>query len=96
MHLMKKDFCKDVNCPSSEELFNFQAGQLNSSKVEELKNHISECDFCASEISLYTKLKRLEASRKKIAPMPLALFALAKAILSGYLERGILTQQLKS
>jgi hypothetical protein len=46
-------FSKSVNCPASEDLVNFQNKALDSLNLERIANHISVCEFCASESDLY-------------------------------------------
>lgn len=80
--LMKNVFCKKMNCPSSVDLLDFQRERIVGQKAWEIRNHLSECDFCGSEITLYSRLEKLDEAETEEVPIPLGLLNLAFGLLS--------------
>ena len=73
-------FCKDVNCPSSQELLAFQSGESSSKDGEKIERHLPVCEFCASEIEFYKHYPQAEEIVARVE-IPLPLLELAEALL---------------
>lgn len=78
-----KDFCKDEDCPSSNELLEFQVGELSKRRGGEVRKHLAGCEFCSAEVEFYTHYPQeegLHESSEGVA-IPAPLFELAEALL---------------
>ena len=73
-------FCKDVNCPSSQELLAFQSGESSAKDGGKIERHLPVCEFCASEIEFYKHYPQAEETVAKVE-IPLPLLELAEALL---------------
>lgn len=75
------NFCKHANCPASQDLLAFQNNEIAANKISSIQAHLSECEFCATEIEFYAHFPQAEeeCSEKEI---PTALYELAEAILN--------------
>jgi hypothetical protein len=82
-----KAFNKESLCPSATKLLNYSCEDLPSNDMQEVQDHLCECDFCNAELSL---LLRHPATTEEIqAPaMPSHLRLLAKALLNGCGPKG--------
>ena len=47
------NFSKNEDCPSSEELLDFQYGDLGSARNSEIRSHLTSCEFCSAEVDFY-------------------------------------------
>lgn len=74
-------FCKSRNCPSSQDLLAFQYGNVSRRDREKIDAHLSNCEFCFSELEFYAHYPQSEEPVAKVE-IPLPLFELAKALLS--------------
>jgi hypothetical protein len=84
-----KDFCKNEDCPSSNELLEFQVGELSKRRSNEVRRHLLSCDFCAAEVEFYTHYPQEDGHTEVNGniDIPAPLFELAEALLrnrSGY------------
>lgn len=75
------NFCKNANCPSSTNLLKFQNGEFGRKEGNEIITHLSECEFCASEIEFYAHYPQSD-EKIEAAEIPMPLFELAEALLS--------------
>ena len=73
-------FCKDVNCPSSQELLAFQSGETFAKGGGKIALHLAVCEFCAAEIEFYKHYPQSEETVAKVE-IPLPLLELAEALL---------------
>ncbi len=75
------NFCKNEDCPPSEELLAFQVGDMSVSEGSGIRKHLAICEFCAAEVEFYTNYPQAE---EKVEPteMPKPLFELAEALLN--------------
>ena len=73
-------FCKDVNCPSSQELLAFQGGETLSKDGRKIERHLAVCEFCAAEIEFYSHYPQSEEAVAKVE-IPMPLLELAEALL---------------
>jgi len=81
---MTIDFCKNEDCPSSNELLEYQVGELSRGRNSEVLRHLMACDFCAAEVDFYSHYPQeenfLDFSPESIK-IPGPLFELAEALL---------------
>lgn len=73
-------FCKDLNCPSSQELLVFQCGETLSKERRRIEKHLTVCEFCVSEVEFYSHYPQAEDAIGKVE-IPLPLLELAEALL---------------
>lgn len=76
------DFCKNEDCPSSNELLEFQVGELPGSRSSEVRRHLALCEFCEAEVEFYTHYPQEDVSfdPTERAEIPAPLFELAVAL----------------
>lgn len=74
-------FCKDINCPASQDLAAFQKGETSLREKNEIQHHLELCEFCAAEIELYHRFPQNEEPVVASVDIPLPLFQLAEALL---------------
>ncbi len=75
-------FCKDINCPSSQELLSFQRGEIFLDVFGSIESHLAVCEFCAAEMEFYRHYPQSEEAVAG-AEIPPPLLELAEALLSG-------------
>lgn len=73
-------FCKNSDCPSSQELLAFQRGESLPKAVQKIERHLKACEFCASETEFYRHYPQSEETIGKVE-IPLPLLELAEALL---------------
>lgn len=73
-------FCKNEDCPASQELLAFQKGELGLQEGGSIRDHLGTCEFCAAEVEFY---KLYPPSEESIEPekIPQPLLELAEALL---------------
>ncbi len=78
-----KDFCKNEDCPSSNELLEFQVGELSKRRSGEVRKHLAGCEFCSAEVAFYTHYPQEEGlfELAEGGEIPAPLFELAEALL---------------
>ncbi len=74
-------FCKDKNCPSSQDLLSFQTGSISAKLSKKIETHLPDCEFCASEIEFYAHYPQSEETVARVE-IPIPLYELAEALLS--------------
>ncbi len=74
------NFCKNVSCPSSQELLAFQNGENNPKEDSAILSHLIKCDFCAAEVEFYQNFPQSD-DQIEIEEIPQPLFELAEALL---------------
>lgn len=74
-------FCKDVNCPASQDLLAFQKGETSNKENAEIARHLETCEFCAAEVEFYLHVPQNEETVGTVE-IPLPLYQLAEALLS--------------
>ncbi len=78
----KTTFCKSEDCPSSNELLEFQKGDLSARRADEIGRHLDACEFCSAEVELYFHYPQEDGDeRVELAGIPAPLFQLAEALL---------------
>ena len=73
-------FCKNEDCPSSNELLEYQNGDLSDRREGEIGRHLVSCEFCSAEVEFYTHYPQ-EEGVNETAEIPAPLFELAEALL---------------
>jgi hypothetical protein len=73
-------FCKNEDCPSSNELLEFQNGDLQRGRGSEINKHLSSCEFCSAEVEFYSHYPQEEGFSEP-TEIPAPLFELAEALL---------------
>ena len=73
-------FCKNEDCPSSNQLLEFQIGDMSAPRAKEVRMHAASCEFCAAEIEFYSHYPQAEGS-VEAAEIPAPLYELAEALL---------------
>ncbi len=78
------NFSKNEACPTSEELLDFQAGDLARYRCAEIRSHLHYCEFCATEAEFYSRHPQLhgeDLSEQAPEAIPAPLFELAESLL---------------
>lgn len=75
------NFCKNANCPASQDLLAFQNNEIPANRISHIRQHLSECEFCAAEVELYAHFPQSDEECVE-REIPAALYELAEAILS--------------
>jgi hypothetical protein len=73
-------FCKNEDCPTSNELLDYQNGDLSRQRAGEISKHTAACEFCSAEVEFYTHYPQAEGSVEP-AEIPGPLYELAEALL---------------
>ncbi|MEO6654831.1 MAG: hypothetical protein ABIO36_02000 [Pyrinomonadaceae bacterium] len=73
-------FCKNEDCPSSNELLEFQNGDLPRTRSREINKHLAACEFCSAEVEFYSHYPQEEGAAIPAA-IPAPLYELAEALL---------------
>lgn len=75
-------FCKHEECPSSNELLEFQTGELPHVRCQEIRSHLSTCEFCDAEVEFYSHYPQEEGvDSSENVDIPAPLYELAEALL---------------
>ena len=76
------NFCKNEDCPSSQELLDFQNGELDRERGVDIRIHMSSCEFCYAEVEFYSIYPQAnEDIFVEPSKIPGPLFELAEALL---------------
>jgi hypothetical protein len=81
----KIEFCKNEDCPTSNELLDLQRGNLCGTRSTQVTEHLASCEFCSAELAFYSHypledcMEIIEADAISEIPAPLA--QLAEALL---------------
>lgn len=75
-------FCKNEDCPSSNELLEFQVGELSKRRSGEVGKHLAACEFCYAEVEFYTHYPQEEGQLDSVGnnEIPAPLYELAEAL----------------
>ena len=76
----KAEFCKDEGCPSSQELYAFQSGEITVDEGACIRMLIRNCEFCTAEVEFYEHYPQ-QAEITEAASIPAPLYELASALL---------------
>lgn len=77
-------FCKNEDCPTSEELLAFQNGEVLREEGAVIRRHLATCEFCAAEVEFYESYPQSEDIDENVEAdsIPKPLYELAEALLS--------------
>lgn len=77
-------FCKNEDCPASEDLLAFQNGDMPVSEGTAIRRHLASCEFCSAEAEFYENyppnIEPDEPVRPEAIPTPL--YELAEALMA--------------
>jgi len=76
----KAEFCKNEGCPSSQELYAFQNGDLSVDEGRGIRLHLRTCEFCTAEAEFYAHYPH-QAAITEPDRIPEPLYELASALL---------------
>ncbi|HMO80367.1 MAG TPA: hypothetical protein PKD24_06215 [Pyrinomonadaceae bacterium] len=78
------NFGKNEDCPSSQELLEFQNGDLSIEESRPIGRHLAVCEFCAAEAEFYERYPTLDERTppSELPEIPRPLYELAEALLS--------------
>ena len=79
------NFCKNEDCPASQELLDFQNGDVELDRGSAICAHLAVCEFCSAEVEFYSRYPQQnvehEDERDIVTQIPQPLYELAEAIL---------------
>ena len=75
-------FHKSVNCPTSQELLEFQNNEIADGHRRRVREHICSCDFCGAEAEFYAHCPQTTEEKVALAEIPSPLYELAEALLN--------------
>lgn len=73
-------FHKNMACPSSQDLLEYDQARLSSSRSLRVETHLANCDFCSAELQLLNRYQNTQ-EEYSFAEMPLQLRRLAERLL---------------
>ena len=74
-------FRKNKTCPSSQEILDFQTGEILNGNNDLIRKHLRICEFCAAEVEFYAHYPQAE-DNVTVTEIPPPLYELAQALLS--------------
>jgi hypothetical protein len=76
-------FCKNEDCPTSEDLLAFQTGDMPLSEGKAIRLHLAVCEFCEAEVEFYESYPPVPDKEESIEAdsIPTPLYQLAEALL---------------
>lgn len=76
------NFCKNEDCPSSQDLLDFQNGDLILGRGPDIRSHLASCEFCSAEVDFYSHYPQIRYEESPLpAQIPAPLYELAEALL---------------
>lgn len=77
-------FCKNEDCPTSEDLLAFQSGDMTLSEGTGIRRHLATCEFCAAEVEFYENYPPTPEHEPAVQAdsIPTPLYELAEALLA--------------
>jgi hypothetical protein len=89
------NFCKNEDCPSSQQLLEFESGNTGRTKVADIRRHLKSCEFCSAEVEFYSHYPQ-EEGLSETSDIPAPLFELAEALLKNrYMDSASLNALLR-
>ena len=73
-------FCKNADCPSSQQLLAFQNEEMAAGESGAIEEHLVFCEFCEAEVEFYSNYPQSEEIVATVE-IPVPLFELAEALL---------------
>ncbi len=80
------NFSKSSDCPTSQTLVAFQAGDIAVGDSADIRRHLTACEFCVAEVAFYERYPQTTddvGERVEAAEIPAPLFELAEALIGG-------------
>lgn len=76
-------FCKSEDCPSSNDLLDFQKNGSPEKRDCEISVHLLSCEFCSAEVDFYSHYPLKDDANEpvELAGIPAPLYELAEALL---------------
>lgn len=87
-------FHKNVNCPTSQELLDFQNDSMKANFRKRIREHLCSCDFCGAEAEFYAHCPQAAEEKVMISEIPSPLFELAEALLNNKHKDNLLLNKL--
>ena len=75
-------FCKNEDCPPSQQLLAFQTGDVEPVEGAAIRRHLGICEFCAAEVEFYEHYPLDESGPVEPGEIPQPLYELAEALLN--------------
>jgi len=75
-------FHKNRECPTSQELLEFQNTANKTTVWRKINDHLCSCDFCGAEAEFYSHFPQKSESKISTTQIPDHLFELAVALLN--------------
>lgn len=76
------NFCKNEDCPSSQELLDFQNGDIDRERGVDIRIHMSTCEFCSAEVEFYSRFPQVtDDAEDSVCEIPPSLYELTNALL---------------
>jgi hypothetical protein len=75
------NFYKSEDCPSSQELLEFQNGDMPLEEGRFVREHLAACEFCSAEVEFYAHYPQAD-DEVETTDIPMPLFDLAESLLS--------------
>lgn len=76
------NFCKNEDCPSSQELLDFQIGDTDRERGVDIRIHMGICEFCTAEVEFYSRFPQIsEDTDEAVCEIPASLYEFAQALL---------------
>ena len=76
------NFYKSEDCPSSQQLLEFQTGDMSLDDGKVIRQHLAACEFCQAEIEFYAHYPQAEEETVEPTEIPGPLYDLAESLLS--------------
>ncbi|MDM7923308.1 MAG: hypothetical protein QUS14_13500 [Pyrinomonadaceae bacterium] len=77
-------FCKNEDCPPSQDLLAFLDGGISLNDGVGIRRHLSVCEFCSAELDFYERYPQADEPLEIESPkMPEPLLELAEALMPG-------------
>lgn len=76
-------FCKNEDCPTSEDLLAFQIGDMTVTEGATIRRHLAACEFCSAEVEFYESYPESGETDEQVEAdsIPSPLYELAEALL---------------
>lgn len=76
------NFCKSEDCPSSQDLLDYQNGDLDRERSVDIRLHLRSCEFCTAETEFYSLYPQInDDPTPEPEAMPDSLLELAESLL---------------
>jgi len=77
------NFCKNGDCPTSQELLAFQNGDISVADGKWIRIHLVGCEFCTAEADFYDRYPQGDEQSDSVESpeMPAPLYELAQALI---------------